>query len=405
MVKDKITVLSDQVAFCSLCLIAFFIGFSNAGVESLFGFALLAFIVKKIVTKSKWINILPYTEFNLPIFIFILANVLSLINSKQYIIKSLDALFFKWLEYIAIYFIVVNTVNSKKRTIIITVILLISCALIGVDGIFQKINGVDFLRHKSFMPVLQNNIVGITASFNHYNDLAGYLVTLLPLIICIYFFSKPISKPAIFFLAVELVLIYSCLLLTFSRGGWFGFIASLIFIFIFIPGNKSLVLTLILIFSFIVFFPLETKSRLLTTFMPRGDAQRFRLWYDAFRIIKNNPILGKGVGTFMDNLVKYDPVPAGQYAHNCYLQIWAEAGIFALLSFLWFIILLFKRGIKILKKKEDYLLLGVLSGIFGFLVHSFFDTHLYSLRLAVLFWFMAGFAVAIINLEKITGTK
>ena len=42
---------------------------------------------------------------------------------------------------------------------------------------------------------------------------------------------------------------------------------------------------------------------------------------------------------------------------------------------------------------------GLLAGLFGFLVHSFFDTNLYSLPLAVLFWAFAGLAAAKIQSE------
>ena len=122
-------------------------------------------------------------------------------------------------------------------------------------------------------------------------------------------------------------------------------------------------------------------------------------------MIKDNPFLGKGVGTFMNNLVKYDVAPGYQYAHNCYLQIWAESGIFALLGFLWLIIYVFYEGIKCFIKNKDYLLLGVLSGLLAFLLHSFFDTCLYSLQLAVLFWLMLGFAVAITRLNPVSVNK
>jgi hypothetical protein len=39
-------------------------------------------------------------------------------------------------------------------------------------------------------------------------------------------------------------------------------------------------------------------------------------------------------------------------------------------------------------------LLGLLAGVIGCLAHSFFDTNLYSLRLAVLFWVWVGLIVA-----------
>jgi O-antigen ligase len=83
------------------------------------------------------------------------------------------------------------------------------------------------------------------------------------------------------------------------------------------------------------------------------------------------------------------------------LQIWAETGIFSLLSFLIFLTLLLGRGIKAFMINQNSLVLGLLCGISGFLVHSFFDTHLYSLQLAFLFWSMAGLLVAAANLELV----
>ena len=118
-------------------------------------------------------------------------------------------------------------------------------------------------------------------------------------------------------------------------------------------------------------------------------------------MIKENPFLGKGLGTFMDYYKKHK-IPGDEtiyYAHNCYLQIWAETGIFGLLSFLLFVGSVLCRRIKAIKVNslpwQSSVLLGLISAVFGFLVHSFFDTNLYSLQLAVLFWFMLGLAVSI----------
>jgi O-antigen ligase len=79
-----------------------------------------------------------------------------------------------------------------------------------------------------------------------------------------------------------------------------------------------------------------------------------------------------------------------QYAHNCYLQIWAETGIFSLLSFLGFLWLLLRQGIRAFKKTQNYIVLGLTCGLFGYLVHASLDVHFYSLQLAVLFWMWAG---------------
>lgn len=116
-------------------------------------------------------------------------------------------------------------------------------------------------------------------------------------------------------------------------------------------------------------------------------------------MIKKHPLFGVGAGTFMANFSKYAPQPLVRdaYAHNCYLQIWAETGLFALFSFMAFAGSLIYLGIKKFLDSRDFLLLGLLSGAVGFLVHSFVDTNLYSPQLAFLFWVWAGLIVRMLR--------
>ena len=123
-------------------------------------------------------------------------------------------------------------------------------------------------------------------------------------------------------------------------------------------------------------------------------------------MINKHPFFGMGVGTFMANFSKFLPNAYISYAHNCYLQIWAETGIFALFSFGGFVVSFVYLSIKRFIVCKDFLLLGLLSGVVGFLVHSFFDTNLYSLRLAILFWVWVGLILASIKCNNnYGGTK
>ncbi len=146
-----------------------------------------------------------------------------------------------------------------------------------------------------------------------------------------------------------------------------------------------------------MFFLPEIRERLLSVFRAGGDADRLKYWSAAFKMINEHPFLGVGLGTFMANFSKYLPGLNISYAHNCYLQIWAETGIFSLVSFMIFVISLLFLSIKKFLNSRDFLLLGLLSGIAGFLVHTFFDANLYSLQLAYLFWVWISLIVARLN--------
>jgi hypothetical protein len=77
----------------------------------------------------------------------------------------------------------------------------------------------------------------------------------------------------------------------------------------------------------------------------------------------------------------------------------ADTGVVGLAGFTWLMITYFISVIKSLKNIRDPffgpILLGMSIGIFAFLIHSSFDTNLYSLNLATLFWTSIGISQAI----------
>jgi putative inorganic carbon (hco3(-)) transporter len=93
----------------------------------------------------------------------------------------------------------------------------------------------------------------------------------------------------------------------------------------------------------------------------------------------------------MDFFRQYSSTLIIQYAHNCYLQILAETGLIGLMTFLWFLFELIRNGYKKIKTNNDLISLGLFTGFLAFLIHMFFDTQMYSLKLSMLFWILAAF--------------
>jgi len=397
--KEKFLKFLDYAGEYSLYALIIFIPISNAAIESFFGFMLLFFILKKI-TKS------DFGFLKSPPYIFLLFFLIfmgtSLFNSGQYLTKSLSALFFKWLENILIFIITLETLRDKKRIKKCLGILLFTACLIGIDVLFQKFTGADFIHNKKMVTVgSESALLGVTASFHHYNSLGTYLVFVLSLVLASLISIK--DKLQKTFLFALLILLQVCLILTFSRGSWIGLLAVLILMLFLSPKVNKLVYIFSIFITIIVFLP-GIRERTMFIFAPQGDADRFLVWQGAFKMIKTHPFLGMGLGTFMANFQEYvSKSMTIQYAHNCYLQIWAESGIFALLSFILFIGSIFYKGIKTFKKNNsNFALLGFICAFFGFLAQSFFDNQLYSLQLSALFWFMAGVLVALVKLDEET---
>lgn len=393
--KEKWVKFLDYLIEYSLYIMIIQIPISKAGIEIFACLAIAAFCVKKILAPDFKFLV---KSINFPLFCFIAFNILSLINSGPYFKKSLIALLFKWGEYFIIFFAIEDTFHNQKRIRNAVFILLSIGILISIDGLSQYFLGMEFLRHRNLMTIAQGNYA-ITAAFNHYNDFGAYITIILLMMLSLFisnkkWFGKLAYVPA-------LVLIETCLLLTFSRGSWMGFILGLFLMLLISRKYKELTFICgIFIFTFIALPGTKTMiARLNFILQAGGDADRLIVWKTAFGMIKENPFLGKGIGTFMDYFSKRSNL-IPQYAHNCFLQIWTETGIFSLLSFISFITVLLLRGIAAFKKTNNFILLGILCGLLSFAAHSFFDTDLYSLQLAVLFWAITGILAAMLNLSS-----
>lgn len=407
MSREKIIENCDKITEFSLYIAAFYIPVSNALIESSIGLAIAAWLVKKVAIRSSLRRLFYPNILSLPILAYFLICLNSSIFSSNRAI-SFNHLFFKTTEYLLLFFIVVEVAGRRfLRNILI--VLVISLGLIGIDGLFQYFANFDFFRGRAFV------VAGrITGPFTSANDFACYLVSLFPLVASLAFlkFKKLWVRRALIFISVSL---FICIILTASRSAWVALLLAIPVTLLL--RNKKLFLFLLLlvmcVFIFFPFIPDMPRSRIESLFHYKktvfiGD--RPFLLYTGLNMVVDKPVLGQGLGTFMFNFNKFKYCPLGgypgsegiSYAHNCFLQMAAETGVLGLSSFLIIISLLFIYSFILLFKLKGsvyfFVLSGLLIGIFTYLVSSFFDTNLYSLPLAVLFWFMVGLAAGVIKI-------
>lgn len=394
--REKCFLTFDTCLTFSLCGLIFAIPISKAGIEIFFFLSFLFFFAKKITKPDfKFLNDRLYIF----LLLFLLFNSLSLINSAPYTSVSQKAFFFKWFKNLLIFTMVRDTLVSKKRMHYAFFVFLVTSIFVGIDGIIQRGIGYDLLWQHSLMH-LKNGSLAVTSTFAHYNGFGAYLLFPLAIVLAILVqYKKQITRTKALGFYLWALLLGSCLLLTFSRGAWLGFFGIVFFMLFWTKRVRATVIFLVFFVGLMWIMPFF-RDRFLAIFSPSGDSDRFIYWKGALQMIKENPFLGKGVGTFMQRCSHYSPNVYVHYAHNCFLQIWVETGLFSLLSFLGFLWVLFLRGIKAFQISKDGYLLGVLCGMFGFLVHSFFDTQLYTLHLSALFWSMAGILSALCKSSK-----
>jgi len=401
IILDKI----DGTIRLFLYLLIAVLPFSKAGVEICSIAAISLWIIKRLLLE----RYKPEDSvLNGPIYAFIAFGFISVLTSISFNI-SLHAFFSKFLEVLLLYFIIIETIKLRRHIFIILILFLSTTAVVCVDGFVQRfITGVDIFRR---MPIVMG---GITAAFNHKNDLAGYLLFPLPLVLFLalgrlYAIRKgrKIISNMIFLLIhfILLCLFSSAIFLTDSKGAWLALLSGVIFLCLFL---RSKIAASIFIFCCLVgaaFILSSTYSIFQIDFGVQEDAiARVYYWKDALTMIAERPFFGKGINTYMQIVAKMHDVRGPSYAHNCFLQIAAEMGIIGLGCFLWIMWKLLHKCSQRLTmqiSEDRFLLVGLLCGLTAFLAHSLVDTNLYSLQLNALFWYMIGLTVCIYKQQLI----
>jgi len=378
---------------------------------------------------------------NVAIGFFILANFISVIFS-QYIPLSLKGFFFKVLQSTFIVFTFLEGMKTKGQVRIFVTIFMISATLVSINGLFQYFTGKGFIHGHLLMGGR------VTSSFKHPNDFAAYLVVVLPIVLSLILYrwhiSGAIQEFGDFFikdshklilrggLVLLLILVLVSLGLTFSRGAWLAVLAALFF---FATKEKKIFFPLfivVIIFS-LIFIPRLEKIRNVSFLsddvkIHHRDVERMKseetsfwdlskaylritghiglgmgrggLWYEALNVIRTYPVFGSGLNTY-NKVVSYARTSPGGYPHNCFLQMGAEIGIVGLAIFIWIICALYKSFFRSWLLINDtflkYLSFGFITALTGFIVHSFFDTDLYSVQLGSLFWLFLG---VILTMQK-----
>lgn len=227
-----------------------------------------------------------------------------------------------------------------------------------------------------------------------------------------------------------ILLLFSALLVSQSRGGWVAFISSLVFISIFIKRlnfnlNKKRIRNLLI--GFVLIFMcyaaieqtrLEEKtSKINETLLSknienliRSDSvistmsHRFMLFDIAWQQIKETPILGKGFHTYQYYQQRDQKAPfignRTRYAHNDYLQLWMELGLAAValfvglfLAMVYYLLRLSSR----ISQAESIKLMAILTGISSLYVHALVDFMFYVPFILLLYAFYLGLFNQILN--------
>lgn len=354
--------------------------------------------------KNKKI-IIAYKIQTLLIISFLFFTSLSLIASQniEWSLRKLAFLF----SIFPIYFIVSGIIQNKQRVEKVIKYLVWGTGIAAIIGfiqfLLQFILGLDkslklwasvtpyFLGSSFSQAVLENpswlvNVSGrdifrAVSLFPDPHMFSFYLGIALPWALALYFFSPQRKKIYLFLFFVMLIVDF----LTFSRGGYLGILAGIIFAAAILwkkigkKHKKRLILALAAIIL-IISIPNPISKRFLSSFdLSEGsNIGRLMTWKKSVSIIQNNALFGVGLGNYSLEIKPSAGYREPIYSHNLYLDIASETGIIN--AFIW-IALIFASIISYLhKSKKNVFYLGGAISLVIFSVHSLFETSLFSVR-------------------------
>jgi tetratricopeptide (TPR) repeat protein len=361
---------------------------------------------------TKGVSEIRRVSFPLPLIIFFILAIFYTFHSIDYAV-SRDFLFYL-ISYIMIFFLV-NQISPTKeaRWIVLTVVSLgILTSLYGLyqylwdfQGLIVKIKGTETLP-ASISPFTDEIIARLGAgrifsTFLLPSHFAAFLGMSIPVSTAFVLTNKGWLR-YLFGLAVALQVF--ALYLTKSFSGWLSLILACgCFCFIYLGYIKrvkarylfsllgGLVLVLALIFAGL---SITRPDNPLAAIENNPLVLRALNWGTTIAIIKDNPLIGKGLDTFGLIYPSYQEsgVNVVHHSHNTYLQLGAEMGIIGTVVFLWFACWWLWRTVRIVKETKDKKLkvwLGFLMiGGMAFFIHQALDFEFYLPSVT-----LAGFAV------------
>lgn len=298
------------------------------------------------------------------IFVCILSEILTplslnaqeYLNSIFYILRFSIYILFAWLIYLNIF----NLKNKINTSIIysgvgLSVIGLLQFIFFPDLGFISKF-GWDPHYFRTVSTFLDPNFAG-----------AFFVLTLILLL------SLRASLPRV----LAMTIVYLALLTTFSRSSYLMFLISGLTLSFLEKSKilllKTLMLFLILIFSFQIYTQFVSKPRNID----RAQSASFRLttWEQGWQLFQKHPILGVGFNSYKFALEKYGSADSqfinshGSTSNDfSLLFVLSTTGIIGLISYIYFLF-------SIIKYSENKVF--TISSIVGLLIHSIFANSLF----------------------------
>jgi len=300
------------------------------------------------------------------------------------------------------YLMTVSELDSRRKIYVVTAVFLFSATLEALAGLFQNFISRP-LVDPSWVDVglFPEIAVRVFGTMDNPNIMAQYLAPAIILGGGMVWQVKSFAGKAFF--AGQTALMAAALVFTYSRGGWLALVLAAL-LFGLLRDRRFLLLAGVLLAGAFWLQPDLIASRLASVGNLQETSTSYRtfIWQTAYRIISDFWAGGVGPGTaaFREVYNKFYMVTGvtAFHAHNLYLELLVEIGLFGLLGFFWLVLSYFGYGLKRLVRApavfEKTVLAAALAGLAGYLANGLTENSWYSFKLVLLFWWLLALGVA-----------
>ena len=384
------------------------------------------------------------TPLYLPFVVFLGMTLISLAFAQNRI-RGLEVVLTQVLMFL-LFVVVAHHFDSRRQISRILWAVILTGVVVSLIGLLQY-NGIDPLRLPQQYGRLPLSTLGNTNFVAHYLDLIIPLTASLLVLGGARLWQKLV-------LAAALALAGVHMLLAMNRGGWLSVGLALgLFATLSLRGLRwrqvlAVVVVAAALMSPVGEFALQsihlqdgrtvytvvsthadrTLKRATTIFDDADFSRSMRtlIWSDTAAVIKAHPFIGVGPGNFEYFLPGYRSVPGQRawaaaeklmgnrsyepyYAHNEYLEFWAEIGIVGMAAVIWLFGGLVLLGIRLSRHAPSLeadgdragtwsarsMTIGCLCALAAAVTHAFFSFNFQDATSTTHFWLLAGFMIAV----------
>lgn len=379
------------------------IAFSSLPLAGICIWTLLSVVLKSLYDRDfKWKREGVGVALILFLVVLLITSLFSFARTNSLVVWAM------YFVFISFYFAIINTVKTKKELYGLLRFFVMSGAIVAIYGIMQYLFGWTTANSWIDEAMFEGDTMRVYSTLANPNVLGEYLLLVLPASLVLFLKDRKNSLSKWMNLAVTGIFLL-CLILTQSRGCWLGFMLGIAVFVTFYESRWWAVVPLVL-----CVLPFVLPQTVIERFMSIGNmgdsstSYRVFIWMGAMGIVRNYFLGGIGMGeaAFAEvyPLFSYNAIVA-PHSHNTYLQLLVEGGIPALAMFVVILIVFFKSTYNAYRLKEkksldSAMLLGLASGVVGFVFQSLFDYTFYNYRVMAVFFMVIAINISLSGIVK-----